>query len=170
MMKQYALRDWNAEKVARWTSYGLLVVIAVVFVLFFLVGYNRPYAENPNFREPLLTGMVVAFVLLLLFTAIIVAVWSLIKTSRMRDEDASSHNGIPARRIALAVAGGTILLMVLAWLFGSNKTMMVNGNSFTNSFWLKTADMFVCSILVLLTAAIIATLYATWRSRHNTAP
>jgi hypothetical protein len=166
-MNDNALSGGKASKVARWTGYGLLAVIAVVFGLFFIVGYNRQYAENPNFREPLLTGTVVTFVLLMLLVAVVVALWSVTQSLQRRDKSSSEYNGIPARLIAMAVAGGTILLMVITWFFGSKTQMMVNGNNFSDSFWLKTADMFVVSILIMLATAIATTLYATWRSRHN---
>ena len=166
MMKQATLRGLLPEKLARWALYGLLAVIALVFVLFFLVGYDRPYADNPNFREPLLTGVVVAFVILILFAAVVVALWSVVKTIR-RHDDKAVYNGLPVRRIAMAVTGGTLFLLVLTWLLGSKQSMIVNGHTFSDTFWLKTADMFVYSILILLAAAIVTTMFASWRNRHN---
>ncbi|MBR4389804.1 MAG: hypothetical protein IKT00_11570 [Prevotella sp.] len=166
-MNDNVLSGGKTAKVARWTGYGLLAVIAVVFGLFFIIGYDRQYAENPNFREPLLTGVVVTFVLLMLLAAVVVALWSVTKSLQRRDDSISEGNGIPARYIAMAVAVATVLLLALTWIFGSKTQMLVNGNNFDDGFWLKTADMFVISILFMIAAAIAATLFATWRSRHN---
>lgn len=154
----------------RWVLYALMAVIAVVFALFFLVGYDRPYDENPNFREPWLTGAVVAFMLFIIVVAVVVAAWSMAKRLRMRNLEAQTDNGVPARHIAVGVAAGALLLLAFTWGVGSSGEMLINGHAFTDSFWLKTADMFVYSILILLVATIAAVLYASWRSRQNTQP
>lgn len=162
--------NWRGQQpatIGRWVFYALMAVIAVVFISFFLVGYDRPFEENPNFREPLLTGTVVSFVLLFLLAAVVVAVWSVSKTLRTRRSDAASHNGVPARRIAWGVVVGSLLLLAFTWLVGSGREMMVNGHRFSDKFWLKTADMFVCSVLIMLAVTLAVVLYASWRSRRN---
>lgn len=166
-MMQLNIRGQQPEKIGRWVLYALMAVIAVVFALFFLVGYDRPYEENPNFSEPWLTGTVVSFVLLLLLVAVIVAVWSVVKSLRARQRELTNDNGVPARRIALGVSVGALIIMVVTWLVGSSREMLINGHPFSDSFWLKTADMFVYSVLILLAATIVAVIYSSYRSRHN---
>ena len=62
-------------------------------------------------------------------------------------------NGIPARRITYTTYGITALILLLTFVFGSTQTMMVNGENFTDSFWLRMTDMFVNSSLLLLVLA-----------------
>ena len=57
-------------------------------------------------------------------------------------------NGIPARRITYTTYGITALILLLTFVFGSTQTMMVNGENFTDSFWLRITDMFVNSSLL----------------------
>ena len=46
-----------AERIARWVFLALIVLTAIVFGAFYLIGFNRPYADDPNFNAPLLTNV-----------------------------------------------------------------------------------------------------------------
>ena len=47
----------------------------------------------------------------------------------------------------------TALILVLTFIFGSTQAMIVNGQNFTDGFWLRMTDMFVNSSLLLLILA-----------------
>ena len=63
------LKQQSAERISKRVFIALLAVIAVVFVAFYLIGFNRPYADDPNFNEPLLTDVVLVFMFLILLLA-----------------------------------------------------------------------------------------------------
>lgn len=51
----------------------LIVLVAlsvVVFVAFWLVGFDMPFFENPRFNAPLLTDLLIGFVYFMLLLAI----------------------------------------------------------------------------------------------------
>ena len=52
----------------------LVVITVIVFAAFWLVGFNMPFMDDPRFNAPLLTDVVIAFVYLMLFLAIMAVV------------------------------------------------------------------------------------------------
>lgn len=55
----------------------LVALTVVVFGLFWLVGFNMPFIDDPKFNAPLLTDVVIFFVYLMLFLAIAAVVLSM---------------------------------------------------------------------------------------------
>lgn len=56
-MKFKNVRQWSTEKISQRVFYCLLGLAALVFALFFLVGYDMPFEENPDFNAPLFTNV-----------------------------------------------------------------------------------------------------------------
>lgn len=136
--------------------YAIVGLAVLVFGAFFLIGYDIPYAEDPRFTEPLLTGLLLSFVFLLLIVALAAAVISVVITVRRRGNDGRIVNGIPAKRIALGAGGLLAVSLLLTFALGSSSPVSVNGKLYTDAFWLRTADMFIFTSLVLLLSAVIA--------------
>ena len=136
--------------------YAIVGLAVLVFGAFFLIGYDIPYAEDPRFTEPLLTGLLLSFVFLLLIVALASAVISVVITVRRRGNDGRIVNGIPAKRIALGAGGLLAVSLLLTFALGSSSPVSVNGKLYTDAFWLRTADMFIFTSLVLLISAVIA--------------
>ena len=158
------LKQQSAERISKRVFIALLAVIAVVFVAFYLIGFNRPYADDPNFNEPLLTDVVLVFMFLILLLAVAAAIWGMVRAVRMRD-DLPSDNASTPYRYGWMVAGGTVVLMALTFLLGSTAPIWVNGAVYDNAFWLKTANMFVWSSVIMIIAAAAAAAFYTFRNR-----
>ena len=143
---------WPTEKISRLALYGIITLTAIVFVAFFLVGYNRPYLENPNYNAPLLTGTLIVYLCIALIVALLLVVGSVTKRIRLRKGISSTENGIPASKIALSTAGLTVLTLVVTFLFGSG----TDSRTEATAFWNKAADMFVNSSIFLIFVAVLA--------------
>jgi hypothetical protein len=65
---------------------------------------------------------------------------------------------VPARTIAYGVAGVLLLIMVLTFLVVSSNPMLINGEWFKDTFWLKLTDMFIFTTIILLVLAAIGVL------------
>lgn len=143
---------WPTEKISRLALYGIITLTAIVFVAFFLIGYNRPYLENPNYNAPLLTGTLIVYLCIALIVALLLVVGSVTKRIRLRKGISSTENGIPASKIALSTAGLTVLTLVVTFLFGSG----TDSRTEATAFWNKAADMFVNSSIFLIFMAILA--------------
>lgn len=153
----------SVERQSSYVLYVLVALVAVVFVLFWLIGYDRPFDENPNFDAPLFTDAVLLLGYLLILGAIGCAVWTTARTLRIRGKGESYDNNIPVKRIGYIIVAGVFVLMLLTLLCGSDTAMNINGTTFSDRFWLKAADMFICTSLCLLAAAIGTAIYGATR-------
>ena len=135
----------------------------MVFALFYLVGFYMPYLPDPSFNAPIFTDGVIFLMTALLLMAVCVAVAAVVKTVRKTGKGEAISNRIPVRKISMAVVIVTIGLLLLTFLLGSTGALPVNGNDFTDALWLRTADMFINTSLVLIVIAIIAVLYGATR-------
>ena len=139
----------------------LIGIIAVTFCAFFLIGYDNPYEENPAFNAPRLTNVIIILSYLLIIGTLALTVFSLVMAYRNRNKSAAVVNNVPAARIAYIISGGVVALFILTFLFGSLAPMVINGEQFTQTLWLKTADMFIFTAIAMLVVAIAAVAYSS---------
>ncbi|MBR1469100.1 MAG: hypothetical protein IJ605_03165 [Prevotella sp.] len=90
-----------------------------------------------------------------LLAAICAVVWSVVLTIR-RKVKRPQRKTASSRWISLAVMVGTLLLLILSFLFASPASLLINGSPYTDSFWLRVADMFIISTAVLAVVAVVA--------------
>lgn len=161
--KNKRLVNWPTEKISNTVLYTIVGVVSVVFLLFYLVGYNTPSMENPTFNAPLLTDALLILMIVLLAVSIIVGVVAVIKGLRKRDPGDKTVNGVPAARISLITFGLTFFILLVTFIFGSTDSMMINGHQFTDAVALKITDMFVQTSLVMIVLAIVAVIFGYTR-------
>ena len=92
----------------------------------------------------------------LLAAAVLLAAWSVARGMRMQGKEGGRDHGVPARRVALAVAAVVAVTMAVTWLLGSTATLTINGRPFTDAFWLRTSDMLIATPAVLVAVLGIA--------------
>lgn len=151
------------ERISQRVLYVLIGIAALVFVLFFSVGFYAPFAENPAFNAPLLTDALIVFMWILLGLTVLAILLSVFHTVKAISVKQRVVNGIPTYKITIAVFGTTFLCLVLSFIFGSSESMVINGTTYADKFWLKASDMFVTSSLILLLAAIGASVFGATR-------
>lgn len=134
-------------------------IIVLVFALFWLVGFDRPYEDDGNFNAPLFTDVLLVLMLMLTAGAIGVAAWSAVRSGKVSGGGERVVNNIPVRKIGLAVAVGTVIMLLLTFLLSSSDPMKINGLNYTDTFWLRTSGMFVSTTLVMIFVAIAAVVY-----------
>lgn len=139
----------------------LVGITAVVFCAFFLIGYDNPYEENPAFNAPRLTNLIIILSYLLIIGTLALTIFSLVMAYRNRNKSAAVVNNVPAARIAYIISGGVVALLILTFLFGSSAPMVINGEQYTQTLWLKTADMFIFTAIAMLIVAIAAVAYSS---------
>ena len=59
-MKLKQIIHWPTERISQRVLYLLMGIVGLVFVLFFFVGFDQPYMENPDFNAPLFTDAVLS--------------------------------------------------------------------------------------------------------------
>ena len=155
----------KAEKFSSRVLYVLAALTAVIFGCFYMIGYDIPSDDDPQFMSPLFTDAVIIFVILLIITALAVTAFAVAGEIRRHDRDTANANNIPSRRIAAVTAAVTAACMSVTFIAGSAHPMFANGTQYTTAFWLKAADMFIITGIILIAAAIIMVI--TERIRYN---
>lgn len=163
---RFHISGMTAEQVSTRVLYVLVALTVVVFALFFAVGYDRPYVDDPSFTDPLFTDAVLWFIYLLVVAASVVSVCSLIRAVRRRSGEDSVVNNLPAARIKGCTFGLTALLLIVTFIAGSTEPVTVNGVRYTDALWLRLTDMFLNTSLVLLVLAALGVAFGlSGRSR-----
>ena len=145
------------EKISQTVLYVIIGISAVVFALFYLVGYNMQSVEDPSFNAPLLTdALLILMMLLLVVAAVCIGL-------RKRDPSDKVVNGVPAAKISTITFGVTFVLLLVTFIFGSTDTMTINGHQFNDVVSLKLTDMFVMTSIVMIVLAVIAVIFGYTR-------
>lgn len=153
----------DEERISQRILYVIIALSAIVFLAFYLIGFDTPFADDSSFKAPMLTDVLFGFMWFLLFVAIVTSVFAVVRGVQRANRSEGVTNGIPARKITYTTYGVTALLLVLTFVFGSTQSMLVNGQTFADSFWLRMSDMFVNTSLLLLTLAAGVVLFGATR-------
>ena len=152
----------SAEQISQ-KVFRLMIGLAVlVFGLFYLIGYDLPFDENPDFNAPLFTDVLIFLMWLFLIGGIGLAVYSMVKDYRSSRSEAVV-NGVPVRRIFRITWLTLLAVLVLTFLLGGSDPMLINGENYADWLWLKLSDMFVITSLLMLLAGIGAVCFGATR-------
>ena len=155
-------KNKSAEQVSQRIFYILIALAVLVFGLFFLVGYDMPFEENPDFNAPLFTDVLIGLMWLFLVGGIGLAIYSMWKDYR-GSRSVAVVNGVPVRRIFRITWIGLLALLVLTFALGSSAPMLINGENYADWLWLKLSDMFVITSLLMLLAGMGAVIFGATR-------
>ena len=99
--------------------------------------------------------------------AVAVTLFAVYRSLRRMRGHTGVVNGVPALRIALGVGVGTFCIMILSFALAPTDAMSVNGVQYADGLWLRVAEMFVDTSLLLLVAAVVAVAYGYVRRVRN---
>lgn len=146
-------KNKSAEQISQ-KVFRLMIGLAVlVFGLFYLIGYDLPFDENPDFNAPLFTDVLIFLMWLFLIGGVGLAVYSMVKDYRSSKSE-TVVNGVPVRRIFRITWLTLLAVLVLTFLLGGSDPMLINGENYADWLWLKLSDMFVITSLLMLLAGI----------------
>lgn len=157
------LRKKSTEQLSQRIFYGLLAITMLVFCCFFLIGYDEPFVDNPDFNAPLFTDVLILLMWVLFLGSVSLSVYSIIKDYRTAPKNAKDEDGIPEAKINHFVWGGTAVALVLTFLVSSSTSMIINGKPFSDWIWLKVSDMFIFTSILLLVIAFGAVVFGATR-------
>lgn len=158
---------WPKGDASRKVLYLLVTVTVVIFTLFYCVGYSHPWNEDPDFIEPRLTKTLIIFVFLVLVLAVAVTVWAVIAAMRKRGRNENTSHKVPVSLISFCVVALTAILLGVSFAIGSSSAITVNGKEYEEQGWLKAADMFVITSLMLMVIATATVALAAIKSYLN---
>lgn len=150
-------QDWHTTMAFTHRILVTLVTLSVViFGAFFLIGFDMPSMDEPQFNAPLLTDLVLWYIYALFTAAVVVAMVSVIRAIRLQTKATSMENGIRTVIIERCVLAFLVCCLALTFAFGDTTPMYINGRMFTSTVWLRLSDMLINTSLVLIITAIVA--------------
>lgn len=162
-MKLSNIHRWPTERLSQRILYVLIGMATVIFSLFYVIGYDHPYAINPNFNAPLFTDAIIWLMFVLVLGAVGLTFWAVWTGLRKRGKSGRLDNNIPVKQISYAISIGTVVLAAVTFGLGSSSEMLINSRKYADTLWLKTADMFIYTGGLLLIAAVAAVVYGATR-------
>ncbi len=149
------IKSSSQGRVSTLVLYALIALTVILFGCFFFIGYDRVYEENPIFLAPILTDVVLIFVLLLVLSTILITACSVYVSIKRRNSSSNEVNNIPENKIILFTALFLAMCLIVTFCFGSSETIKVNGSLYEDTFWLKTTDMLILTSEIMLIVAIL---------------
>lgn len=151
----------NIEKISSWLLKGLMAVIIIVFVLFFLVGYDTPYEENPNMVSPKLLDVVLVLCIALVIAAVIATVWSAVLkvtqgSSKEREKGLIGRTGL----ISGVAFIGSIVIGLIVGIVQKDQHLLINGKDWHEPVESIITDTSLVSIVILLVITLAALIYS----------
>lgn len=162
-MKMKDIKSWTTEKISQRVFYAIIILSVVVFGLFFLIGYDMPFDENPDFNAPLFTDVLMVLMWLLLIVTIALSLVAIIRTYKISWKSDAVVNGVPQCKIFRFTWIGTLLLLIVTFLIGSSVPMLINGEEYGDWLWLKVSDMLVTTSICMLIIGIGVVLFGATR-------
>ena len=114
---------------------------------------------SPFFADLMLWLMYVMVLVALGVT--LYSVWHTISTRQKGDDIV---NGVPAGKIGWCVAVGLVVCLIVTFAIGSSSPVITNGMRFTDTFWLKTTDMFIYTSSLLIIGCFVSAIVSRFRS------
>ena len=149
----------KASKIASIAYYVLLALSAVVFVLFFCVGFgNMESLPSGYYKSPQFTDLLMYWMYAL---AAICGICTLVGAVTAKGGKIDSN--MPTWGTVLAKVGLWLFLpvLVITWfvgpgLFGSTAPLMTGTGLYEDAFWLQATDAIIYTVYVLLVVTAVA--------------
>lgn len=105
------------------------------------------------FTDALLIAIYVA-----LAATLAAVVVSSVMSARRRLSDAAVVNGINTPLIVGITAAAVVACLIITYVTGSSQPIIIGGEEYADTLWLKASEMFINTAIVLLAAIIVLAL------------
>lgn len=155
------------EKISKYTLWAGMGISIVILILFYIIKFDQPFEENPDFTNPALTDVLLIWTYFLVAAAIIVTVWSLIHGLTTKGTGTSKDTGLAAHTssIAWGLCAASLILGAIYGFMCKNDTMLINGKDWNVPSEIIITDTCMISILVLTIVTVLATAWSMISSK-----
>ena len=112
MKKIKGLVKMDEERISQRILYVMVGLVVAVFLCFYLIGFDEPFAADSSFNAPMLTDLLIGFMWFLFGIAVVAAGIAAVRSVRLARNNERLSNGVPARKITTIVYGTTFLLRI----------------------------------------------------------
>lgn len=143
----------NIDKLSKYMLWVLMGISVVVVALFFIVGFDTPYEEDPNQNAPMFTDALLIWTIILTVAGGISMLASFIYYVIENGFNKSYIYtwGLPVVTIALGVILG---------ITNKDERMLINGQDWNNPTDIIITDASMVSIAILTVCAVIAIIFS----------
>ena len=143
----------NLDKLSKYLLWVLMGISAVVVALFFIVGFDTPYEEDPNQNAPQFTDALLIWTIILTVAGGISMLASFIYYVIENGFNRSYLYtwGLPVVTIALGVILG---------IANKDEHMLINGQDWNNPTDIIITDASMVSIAILTLCALVAIIFS----------
>ena len=144
------------QQISRYVMLGVIAVSAIVFLLFFFVGWDNEYVGD--FVAPQFTSLLLYLMYACVFATAGLTIWSVVKTAQSsRGVDSASYTGVPAGKIIGFTVCITIVSLVVGLVLGiGEEDFRAADGTVTTGAWVTVVDMFIWSMYILTLVAVLA--------------
>ena len=144
----------KASKIASIVYYVLLALSAVVFVLFFCVGFgNQESLPSGFYKSPQFTDLLMWWMYILVAVCAVCTV-----AGAVTAKGGKIDSNMPAWGETLAKVGLWLFVpvLVVTWFMGSKAPIVTGTGLYEDAFWLQATDAIIYTIYVLLGVTALA--------------
>jgi len=149
----------STELISKWVLRVLLAITVIVFALFFLVGFDTPYEEDPKMSNPKMTDLVLVTCITLIVATIVITIWSVVKqlttggNTTAKDTGLAAHTGL----VSVIVMVIPIVIGLIVGISNKDEHMLINGESWNVPSEIIITDMCIipCASLLIITLIVL---------------
>lgn len=149
----------STEVISKWVLRILLAITVIVFALFFLVGFDTPYEEDPKMNNPKMTDVVLVTCIALIVGAIVVTIWSVAKQLTTGGNTTSKDTGLAAHTglVSLIVLVVSVVVGLIVGFSGKDEHMLINGENWNipSEIIITDACIIPCVSLLIITLIVL---------------
>lgn len=158
------MKGLNISDMIKKIKISLILLIAVVFLAFYTLGYDMPCSFNPTFNEPMLTPAIIWLMIVMVVATLSIAITSAVIGFKKQNHT-STVNNIRIRRIAWMVAIPVAVTLAATFLLSNTDAITINGTPYNDTLWLRTSTMFIVTAFILIVGAIALILFSTLKRK-----
>ena len=145
----------KSMKISNYVMYAIMAISVVVLGLFFLVGYDFPYKEDPKFNDPQFTDLLMVWMGVLIVLTFVLTLVSVVM--QVKNASGTEAKGIAGKTGTISVIGMVLSIVIgLGVGLADQSPVLVNGEVFTDPVDLCITDTCLISMFILLILSVIS--------------
>ena len=156
------------EKLSKYTLWAGMGISIVILILFYVIGFDNEFVENPKFNDPALTDVLLIWTYFLVAVAVIVTLWSLFHGLTTKGTGTSKDTGLAAHTSSIAW-GICVVSLILGAIYGfmvKDETLFINNKAWTGPTDIIITDTCMISIVILTIVTVVATAWSMISSKN----
>ena len=100
----------KSMKISNYVMYAIMAISVVVLGLFFLVGYDIPYKEDPKFNDPQFTDLLMVWMGVLIVLTFVLTLVSVVM--QVKNASGTEAKGIAGKTGTISVIGMVLSIVI----------------------------------------------------------